>query len=275
MLAKPMLNKIDRKMQEQLGIFYDYSKVEFEGNQPKSFSMPPVFKEFYDLYYKNREELNNLRTEYEELKKRLTTDELRNDRELRKVEIEKMLKMEDIIKEKENKYYYEEAIETLKNNYVNEKLKELGYEPRSIDNRYNNYSWKLKYGYDKEDDDKMIKPADYKSPGRLFIVKPKRDLKIYDTTEGGKREADLTDEDYHKHSWFRIAEEKGYDGIRIADHCQSGEDRENIGHLSIGIFRNIIKDLEIISVPAIHHELGQFFGTDWETPEYKAYKSKK
>ncbi len=110
------------------------------------------------------------------------------------------------------------------------------------------------------------------SPGRLFIVVPKRDLKIYDTTWGGTRDGDLTDVDYHKHNWFETAREKGYDGIRITDFAQS-EDQGNFGHLSIGLFRNTLKDVNIEEVTASHQLIGNAYEKkDWHSPEYKNFK---
>lgn len=44
--------------------------------------------------------------------------------------------------------------------------------------------------------------------GRLFIITPKEDLKIYDLTMGGKSEGDLTDLEYNKLDLFRKVEKK-------------------------------------------------------------------
>jgi hypothetical protein len=79
-------------------------------------------------------------------------------------------------------------------------------------------------------------------PGTLLAFTPGRSLVIYDMTEGGSREGDLTDLDYHKVGTFRRLEAMGYDGVKINDFAQS-RSHGNVGHTSIGIFRGAIPDL--------------------------------
>ena len=64
-------------------------------------------------------------------------------------------------------------------------------------------------------------------------------------------ESDLMDIQYHEIGTFRKAEEAGYDGIKIADFAQS-EHMGNVEHYSIGIFKDIIKDLDIEEIEATH-----------------------
>jgi hypothetical protein len=169
--------------------------------------------------------------------------------------------------------WYENKIEKNKNKFVNDKLYAMGYKSHRESDYDGNHSWKIKVS--RINDEEQIMPANWREEGRLMIIKPKRDLRIYDYTLGGKRHADLGDLDYHKIDLFRNIEEKGYDGIRITDYCQS-EDQGNFGHLSIGLFRNTLKDLEIDEIPAVHQDLEQFYrNKDWETPEYKEYKKSK
>jgi hypothetical protein len=104
-------------------------------------------------------------------------------------------------------------------------------------------------------------------------VTPKRDLKIYDATMGGKREPDLMDVDYHRHDWFQRAMSQGYDGIRITDYAQS-IDQGNFGHLSIGLFQNTLKDVDIEEIDAQHHPLEKAYQAhDYRSPEYMKHRN--
>ena len=265
-LANPRFDERVRNIQKQLGIEYDYNHVKFEGDRAVSYKSAPVFKEFEDKYYDNRKQIQLLNGEYTELKNKLANKKPSNE------EIAKREELYAKIKELENKLYNEESIETLQNDYINNKLKEFGYTPTSEnDDMHHGCSWKLKTG--SIDGKNILLPFDYKTNGRLLIIKPKRDIKIYDTTIGGKRNSDLTDLDYHKHNWFEKAEKSGYDGIRITDFAQS-VDNGNVGHLSIGLFEKTLKDVIIDEIPAVHQELDSYFGSDWKSPEYKDYKLK-
>jgi hypothetical protein len=261
-IAMPSEDPTTVDMQNKFGIDYDYSKVEFHGHRASSYMEAPVFKQYSDQYWTLSGDAYAKYKALENFKKAF------NEKEKQNLETDQDL---DEFERLENEYSEAEQnlrgvnVEKYKNEYVNEKLTQMGYEPIKSDDYNKNYGWKLKI------DNRQLQPADYKAQGRLFIVRPKRDLKIYDTTEGGKREADLTDLDYHKHTWFQQAKEHGYDGIKITDFAQSA-DQGNIEHTSIGLFQETLKDVQIDEVPAVHHELEQFYGTDWKSPEYKKYK---
>lgn len=141
----------------------------------------------------------------------------------------------------------------------------LGYKPTSQDYD-NNYSWRLKINGNK------IVSADYKMTGRLFILVPNQDLKIYDMTYGGSIEGDLTDLDYHKTDIFEKLNEKGYDGVKINDFAQSN-DQGNFGHTSIGLFKRALSkvDKEIIQ-NVVHHDLEPLV-RDYRSPEHKAHRN--
>jgi hypothetical protein len=261
-IAMPNEDPTDVNMQKAFGIDYDYSKVKFDSHRASSYMEAPVFRQYSDQYWTLSSEAYAKYKALEDFKKAF------NEKEKQNLETDQDLNEFERL---ENEYSEAEQnlrgmnVEKFKNEYVNGKLKELGYEPIKSDDYNKNYGWKLKVH------NQQLQPADYKAEGRLFIVRPKRDLKIYDTTEGGSREADLTDLDYHKHTWFQQAKESGYDGIKITDFAQS-EDQGNVEHTSIGLFQETLRDVAIDEVPAVHHELGQFYGTDWKTPEYKKYK---
>lgn len=258
-IANPSEEYLIQKLQKDFGINYDYNDVIFKDSKPYSHTQADIFKNYYDGYYKSREEAYKLGQEIEKLK-----IEKEIDREKHYNLINKIYELE-LKKDAKWKEVFNGDAEKRKNQYVNIKLREMGYE--SVDRTDYDNSWELKFNNGK------IQPENYKTPGKLLIIKPKRDLKIYDATLGGTIEADLTDEDYHKIHWFREAEERGYDGIKIADHCQS-VDSGNFGHNSIGLFKNTLKDLEIDEIPAVHHELEPHYRRrDWESPEYKKYKN--
>ena len=269
-------------MQIQLGVDYDYSEVKFgNSNRAESYMPAPCFKKITDEYYDLLDEYREAEQEFNKAKKEYTDklNQMINNGINKQEYMEYSAKQREVIDELEDKVevlkqkYYENKIHKKKNNFINSKLEALGYKPYRESEYDGNNGWKLKISRQEGKD--VIMPANWKDTGRLMIIKPKRDLRIYDYTLGGKREADLNNEDYHKISLFRKIEEAGYDGIRITDHCQS-EDQGNFGHLSIGLFRNTLKDLEIDEIPAVHQELEQFYkDNDWETPEYKEYKKSK
>lgn len=153
----------------------------------------------------------------------------------------------------------------LKNQRVNDYLMNtLGYKPKGQDYN-NNYSWKLKMSGNE------ILPADYRMKGRLFILIPNQDLKIFDMTHGGSIEGDLTDLDYHKLDTFDELMKRGYDGVKINDFAQSN-DQGNFGHTSIGLFKQALGklDKEVVQ-DVVHHDLDPLYG-HWQSPEYQKHR---
>lgn len=118
--------------------------------------------------------------------------------------------------------------------FVTHKMKQFGYEPTGYSKDYFTKIF--------TDDDGYLLPFSSKSVGKVLKVICKRDFKFYNYAYG--REGDLMDVDYHKLDLFRKVEEKGYDGIIINDYAQS-DYHGNYGHLSIGFFKNSMKDLTI------------------------------
>lgn len=279
--TEPSKDKDTVSMQRQLGIEYDYSEVKFgDSNRAESYKSAPCFKKITDDYFVSLEayreaeqEFNKITKEYTEKLEQMIKNGI-NRQEYVKYSSEQKKIIDELEKKVEDskKNYLDNKIEKKQNNFVNDKLYNLGYKPHRESNYDGNHSWKLKVSRINEEE--QIMPANWQEEGRLMIIKPKRDLKIYDYTLGGKRHADLTDLDYHKISLFRKIEEEGYDGIRITDFCQS-ENLGNLAHLSIGLFKNTVKDLEIEEIQAKHHELEFYKDNDWESPEYKEYKKSK
>ena len=133
--------------------------------------------------------------------------------------------------------------------YIKGILKQLGYSPTT------------KYGVPSDPDDSyfyvnynddMTIKENKPSEGRLFTFIVKEPLKIYDITLGETVEPDLMEKDYHKLDLFREAESKGYDGIKISDFAQH-KTRGNVGHYSIGIFKDSIKKLKKEKVSVATH----------------------
>jgi hypothetical protein len=261
MLAMPSSEKNIQNFQKSIGINYDYSQVEFQNRRVVSYKEAPVFEEYSNKEHELRyaavrayTKLNDFNKKYREMDK--ANQDIPDDF------FDKYREAEDEyerLQAEEKKY----NLKKYKNDYVNQHLQKLGYTPTDT-NSDGNHSWKLHY------DNNIIQPANYRAKGRLLIVTPKRDLRIYDNTLGGSTEGDLTDLEYHKLDLFRNAEKQGYDGIKINDFAQSN-DWGNVGHTSIGLFKKTLKDLNFEETEAVHHDLSNV-SKDWKTPEYKKFK---
>lgn len=264
-ISEPSNDKMTQNIQKALGIDFDYSRIEFINNRTSSYPTPKLYQQLT----KTSDELNDRAFKlYQELKK--TEQEIYDtSKEHYKIspELKEKYKQISVEYEKINKLSHQNRRERVIHDYINKQLiDKFGYKPTSSDDYNNSYSWKLKV------DGWELAPADYSHQGRLLILTPKRDLRILDTTNRGRREGDLTDLDYHKHDWFEKAEAQGYDGIKINDFAQSN-DQGNFGHVSYGLFKSTLKDLDVKETPAIHQDLDKFYRAgDWETPEYKKYK---
>lgn len=260
-ISMPTSNENIQQFQKSIGIVYDYSQAEFQGNRVTSYKEAPIFTEFSDKEHKARYDavraytkLNDYQKKYREMDKANQDIPDGFFDEYRQAEDEyERLQAED------KKY----NLKKHKNDYVNQHLMKLGYTPTD-NGTDDNHSWKIHY------DQGKIQPATYRSKGRLLIVTPKRDLRIYDNTLGGSTEGDLTDPEYHKIDLFRNAEKQGYDGIKINDFAQSN-DWGNVNHTSIGLFKRTLKDLNFEETEAVHHDLSDV-SKDWKTPEYKKFK---
>jgi hypothetical protein len=108
---------------------------------------------------------------------------------------------------------------------------------------------------------RVIPPGECRE-GRLFVARPRRDMRIYVMSRG---EGDLTDVQYNEFDFFEELERRGFDGLLIDDFAQS-EEWGNFGHLSVGLFASAARDLDVNERPAQYRE--------WErerensTPEY-------
>lgn len=118
--------------------------------------------------------------------------------------------------------------------FVVHKMKTLGYEPTGYSNDYF-----TKISTDAEGN---LLPRNTKSKGRVLKLICNRDFKFYN--QAYQKEGDLMDVDYNKLSLFDKVKKNGYDGIIINDFAQS-DYHGNYGHISIGFFKNAIKDLTV------------------------------
>ena len=67
-IANPSEEYLIQKLQKDFGINYDYNDVIFKDSKPYSHTQADIFKNYYDGYYKSREEAYKLGQEIEKLK---------------------------------------------------------------------------------------------------------------------------------------------------------------------------------------------------------------
>jgi hypothetical protein len=268
-IARPTKDPLVREIQKNLGIEYDYSQVEFVGNQARSYPLPPIFANHWGEYNAASDALRAVEKQITEYRTKSESPDLRNlDAVARRQFFKEWRQLEDQKKELQKKWF-EVDPQRKKIKYVNEKLTALGYKPNGRNEADSNNNWTLKI-----DNDGLVSP-DHKAKGRLFICTVLRDLKIYDNTYGGQIEGDLTDVEYHSHELFQKKQSEGYDGVRINDFLQS-EHHGNVGHKSIGLFKHAIKFLDIDEIEAVHPDLEKHFDSrDWRSDEYINYLGKK
>lgn len=285
---RPVVDERSRDLQRQLGINYDYDEVKFDGNRATSWRSPVEWKEKNDAAYEwrekhmelgkkvkaKREELKKMDDEFIDNHKDIIGEE-RDEWKRKRAELyNEVLEMESEYEKQSKEYQDKGDSKKWEYEYINNALRELGYKPKDHYGSDNNYTWDLKIGSDENKTERIL-PADYRAQGRLLIITPKEDLRIFDYAKD--TDGDLMDLDYHKIDIFRKVEEKGFDGIRINDFAQI-EGEGNFGHDSIGLFESTIPKLDIVSVPAVHPP--NFYDNhiktrDYETKEYKEYKYKK
>jgi len=264
-LAKPSLQKHIIDMQKQIGI--EYSDMEGDSRQITSWREAPVFSEISEKSRQGWDNFMKATKEFEEFDKNMQDNWPSMNRD-EKIEISKKyesLKSEIEVKRKD---WHDSNLDRAKNDYVNKKLEKLGYTPEHTYDSDHNFSWSIKVST--KGGKESILPAEYRHPGRLFIVTPQEDLKIYDLTLGGSVEGDLTNVDYHQLEFFKKVEERGFDGIKINDFAQI-ESEDNFGHTSIGLFKNTLAKVKVSETPAVHpKDFGEkhLRTRDYNTDEY-------
>ena len=251
-LARPSIH--DKEMQKQLGIEYDLS---VENGKIKSYSIiaPQYFIDIRDKAKKISNSLYSIEKQIKELNVAQTLKD--NEDTITEEEMQELIEKETKLINEEKRLdaeYKKYNVENLQCEYVNKKLKELGYEGTKISG--NNYSYQLKISNGK------IMPANYKAKGKLYIGTTSKDLKIYDMSTG---ESDLTDVQYHDLETFDWAKQQGYDGVKIDDFAQFDK-FGNVGHPSIGLFNTSLKTLSFKIIDACHPD--EYKGNSKEYTEY-------
>lgn len=150
--------------------------------------------------------------------------------------------------------------------FVNRELKQfiesLGY--REKDDGF----YELKTGYGPEGE--MVHRADYRMPGRLYLLRPRREERLF-IYDHALPEGDLMDLQYHHLHLFAKLQAKGYDGVRINDFAQS-KTWGNVGHFSIGLFPAGIGKCDVEWLNAYNYDWpADVFPGQGVTPEYDAY----
>lgn len=233
--SPPMYGKNDGVITNILGIRYD---VKYDNGILKTYQTlaPPEFVEIENKYkelskkwYEEYSIVTSKEKEYIELSKNENLDDEAIDK--LEEEIDKLNRKFAITK----KEYTNFNIKTISNRYVNDKLKSLGYEPDSSVGPNESYLWNINV-----DNNDNILPPDYKTKGKLYIIIPQRDMKMYDISTG---EGDINDVQYNSLDLFRELEEQGYDGIIIDDFAQHNK-MGNFGHKSFGFFKTAYDSLD-------------------------------
>jgi hypothetical protein len=253
-----------QSIQKQMGIEYDYTDIKFSHgkNVDGGYRIPAVFKPINNTYFEAKEAYYAAKEDAERLEKAFMenrgkeTEERIKIREEWRTAIVKAEMMEAKLREANT--------EKAQCEYVNQKLREMGYIPTSESNYNGNHHWKLKTKRG------VLLRADYRAKGRLFILTAKEDIRFFDYA--GDREADLTNVDYHNIPMFRSAEKNGYDGIRITDFAQM-ESEGNLGHVSFGIFNGSIHKFDVEVLYDVEHpteqEVERMYKTrNWHSREY-------
>jgi hypothetical protein len=269
--TKPSQDVDTQKYQRQIGIEFDYTRIKFEHNH--IIGGYPIPNVFLAISHKSQEAREAWHDALNKLK--VIENELYSGRNIapdRKIELAEQywkLKHEaDTLRDAYNAVNEE----TLRNQYVNAKLEELGYKPNR-DGYNDDHSWRIKTTTRPEP---QMLPADYRKKGRLLILTAREDIRFFDYA--GEREADLTDVDYHNIPMFRAAEKGGFDGIRITDFAQV-ESEGNLGHISFGIFNSSIYKFDIEVLENVEHpteeEIQRMYKTrNWHSREYLNKKGK-
>lgn len=254
-----------KKYKNPLGIVF--KDIEYKNGMLTSYIAPEIFDQFndrdlYNEYISKERELDNINKELRSYK----TEDIQNNKDLYKDLIKKSGILYDEVAVLKDKYYADTS-EIKKRKYVNKLLRDLGYKP-TVESKDFNHNYKLKVSF--KDGEDVILPASYRSKGKLLILKPKKDLRIFDGRKS--LEGDLTDVEYHNIELFRNIEKEGYDGILINDFAQI-ESEGNFGHKSIGLFNDTIKKMNINVIEDVEHpneeEINRMYKTkNWASKEY-------
>jgi hypothetical protein len=111
----------------------------------------------------------------------------------------------------------------------------------------------------------QVMAKSYRAPGRLFLVLPPADLRLFDLRRGG--DGDLMEPDHLRFEAFRMIIEAGrYDGVIINDFCQTAL-WGNVGHISFGLTPMGLARCQTVEIPAVRFEPEEDWPTDGVTED--------
>lgn len=99
-----------------------------------------------------------------------------------------------------------------------------------------------------------LEPANYRMPGRLFVVLPPPDLIVADLRQGD--EGDLLAPDHLRLDDFARAASAGAEAVLINDFCQT-KSWGNVGHIAYGLTRAGLARCEWTAIPARNFDPGE------------------
>lgn len=109
----------------------------------------------------------------------------------------------------------------------------------------------------KSDGRDVVRPADYRMPGRVFIAYSPS-LRVYGLCDD-LNAVDAGEKQHLAFGAFELAREMGFDGVGIGDLLQS-ERHGNVGHLATGLVRRTVDQLDWVVFDAVNHDPEQVVG---------------
>lgn len=199
-----------------------------------------VFKDIDRKKKKINEEITSLSKDF----RKMTVDE--DDFDVISDRIKSLSEEYDNLDREEKKMPYPKTTNEYLKTIIKRKLEAYGYTVKE----HGNIQEGLRFD---ENGDLINIKNDYRTPGKIVVVTPKRDMIFYNHARKQGFEGDLTEVQYHDHEVFERAMESGkYDGIVINDFAQN-KIYGNIGHVAFGFFKNAIKDCNISSIQGQKH----------------------
>lgn len=128
----------------------------------------------------------------------------------------------------------------------------------------NESAWiKVRLRADRSDE---FMPADWRTPGRLYIASRPDPLVLHDMA--GTMDGGLTGRQWMETDVFEeISRSGNHDGVVISDIHQT-KSMGHFEHSSIGLFGHVLRRLDWHAIPCVHHDPGR--SRDETTPEFQA-----
>ena len=140
----------------------------------------------------------------------------------------------------------------------------LGYQPGR------NRSYELKLHYD--NGGPQVMPANYRMPGRLYLITPPDDLRILDLEEA--LDGNVPTYDAEKLPLVRQAKKHGFEAVWTPDQAQS-RNWGNLEHRSLALFPHALERCEVSWIPAFNFDWGPDEPVTFaSTPEFDAWRAR-